>query len=104
MLEALGTSGLSAGKFAKTHGLTVQRVYWWRSQLGGGAGAAAARREAPEFVPIRVTNLASAAGATESDDVALEITVRGGTAIRVRRGFDGELLRQVVAALEGARC
>lgn len=103
MLEALGASGLSAGRFARIHGLTAQRVYWWRSQLSSGARSAV-RREAPEFVPVRVTNSTGAVASMASDEGTLEITVGSGTAIRVRRGFDGELLRQVVAALEGAGC
>lgn len=104
MLEALEASGLSAGRFAKQHGLSSQRVYWWRSQLGRGGGAAAVIQEAPAFVPVRVTALSSAAASEERAEATLEITVRGASAIRVRRGFDSELLRQVVAALEGATC
>ncbi len=46
-------------------------------QLSSGAGSAV-RREAPEFVPIRVTSSTGAVVSMARDDGALEITVGSG--------------------------
>jgi hypothetical protein len=50
------------------------------------------------FAPVQVTAERTAAGGT-----GLEVVV-GGTVVRVGHGFDGELLRRVVAALGEASC
>jgi hypothetical protein len=77
-------SGRSARAFAESEGIQPGTLRWWSSEL---------RRES-KFVDA--TSLVTA---TADASLVLEI---GGARIRVSRGFDAELLREVLAAL-GAR-
>ena len=52
------------------------------------------------FAPVRVTATATP---TTTSGHGLDVVV-GGAVVRVGRGFDGELLRQVVMALGEASC
>lgn len=70
--------------FATRHGLDAQRLYRWRTQLGGGSAATA-----PAFVEIKRTAIA-----------AIEVVLRSGHVLRVPDGVGEETLRRVVAALE----
>lgn len=108
MAAALRASGLSVARFALQHGLNGQRVHWWMKQLGGTAARTEKTKaeSRPQFVPVRVIESLSRSkpGSTPKEQGGLEIQVGDSTVIRVRRGFDNELLRSVVAALEGATC
>lgn len=107
MAVALRASGLSAARFARQHGLTGQRVYWWMAQLGATAAGEdeSQRSRRPQFVPVRVVESSSRSEKpTPREQGGLEIQVGRCTVIRVRRGFDNELLRSVVAALAEGSC
>ena len=68
-----------------------QRIRYWQGRLAGGEGA----RRRPAFLPVRVLEMAASTSAE-----AIEIVVRGERTVRVRPGFDGELLRRVLEVLE----
>jgi len=108
MAVALRASGLSAARFARQHGLTGQRVYWWMAQLGAKAAGEdeTQRSRRPQFVPVRVVESSSRSEKwpTPREQGGLEIQVGRCTVIRVQRGFDNELLRSVVAALAEGPC
>lgn len=104
MAEALEASGLSIAKFAQHHGLTSQRVYWWLERLGRREKGSKRQAVEAAFVPVRVAGFGQAGREVGAGDTSLELVVGGSTVIRVRRGFDVELLRQVVATLEGTTC
>lgn len=93
VLTALDRSGASAAQFARTHGLSVQRLRYWRARV-----ATTATTAAPEitFVPIATTS-----GAPAQIEIAL-----GGVALRLREDVDPEHLARIVAALvrAGAAC
>jgi transposase-like protein len=103
-------SGLTAREFCAEHGLSEPSFYAWRREIGrrdqertAGTQAtpavSASRRSAaaalPAFVPVRIE--ASAA-------CALEVVVAGGRLLRVRPGFDAEVLRHLLAVLEEPPC
>ena len=102
MLEALRASGLSVGRFAREHGLTPQRVSWWRSRFGQAGTSSGAASNPARLLPVRVVSGSNTAETLS--DGAVEIAVRDSVVIRVRRGFDPELLRQVIRSLEDASC
>ena len=79
-------SGLTAREFAARECCNRRTLAWWSSRLG--------REERPAFV--EVTGLVDAT----QREAMLEVVVRDGVRVRVARGFDAELLRSVVAALE----
>jgi transposase-like protein len=104
MVTALRASGEGIAEFARRHGLHEERVRRWDRRLQGqvrrAAPAMASRPAAAiTFAPVRV--LAAPAPATA--DAPLDVLV-GGAVLRVHRGFDEALLRQVVSALGGGRC
>jgi hypothetical protein len=97
MVAALRASGETPAAFALRHGVQEVRVQRWVTRVGRrlrpSAGVAPVT-----FVPVRVT--AEPAAASEH---GLDVVV-GGAVVRVARGFDGELLRRVVATLREAAC
>ena len=97
MVAALGTSGLSAHRFAEEHGLSAQRVYWWRDRLRSQRDGTQA---APALIPVRIVEQER----REGQDGTLEIVLRDGAVVRVPRRVDLGWLREVVAALEEGTC
>ena len=95
MVAALRASGETPAAFARRHGLHEVRVQRWVTRVGRKARTAAPVQPVA-FAPVRVTSAQPAAS-------GLEVVV-GGAVVRVGRGFDGELLRRVVAALGEASC
>jgi transposase-like protein len=97
MVAALRASGETRAEFARRHGVQEVRVQRWVARVGRKP-----RPSAPVtsmvFAPVRVT----AQQATASEH-GLEVVV-GGAVVRVSRGFDGELLRRVVATLGETSC
>jgi hypothetical protein len=87
----------------------AERVQTWRASGKTAEEYASRLKTAPAEKPssmVRVVRRASSASVAEpvGPDVQSEVEVTvGGARILVRRGFDAELLRQVAAALGGAR-
>jgi transposase-like protein len=82
LIEEVRTTGARVGDVAKRMGITPSSAYLWMK-------AAAPAVDAPVFarvVPVCTSSL------------RVEIA---GVALTVERGFDPELLREVVAALRG---
>lgn len=95
MVAALRASGETPAEFARQHGLREARVQRWAGRVSKKPRAAA-RRQPVAFAPVRVT--AEPAGASMLDVVV------GQAVVRVGHGFDGELLRRVVATLGEVSC
>lgn len=51
-MSALAASGMSARAFAALHGLSAQRLYWWRPRLDAESGDIEGK--AAELVPVTV--------------------------------------------------
>ena len=90
------SSGQSVAAYCASEGLSAASFYAWRRTL-----ADRNRRRPPagrpQFVPVRVTALAAGAA-------SLDVVLDGGRVVRVGAGFDADLLRAVVAALEASSC
>jgi hypothetical protein len=99
MVAALRASGETPAEFARRHGVQEVRVQRWVARVGRKPRASATVQPVV-FAPVRVT--AQQATASEHGH-GLEVVV-GGAVVRVSRGFDGELLRRVVATLGEASC
>ena len=91
-LAAHRASGLSFAVFARRHGLTVQRLRWWRQRLTPAASVTPAP---PQWLPVQLLPELARRPA-----LPLEVVVRGGQVIRVPAEFDPAVLRRVVAVLE----
>ena len=79
---------MGVAAFCRRHGLSAASLYAWRRRLSAG--------DAPAFVEAKIvepTQIPETAG-------VIEVCLRGGRRVRVGRGFDAVLLRELVAALE----
>lgn len=89
-LRELSESGLSTAAFARSKGISTQRVWYWQKRIG--------HIEPVSFVPVvlPVATKPPARGA------AIEI-VCGEIVVRVREYIDVEHMARIVAALSEAR-
>lgn len=94
VLEAWKRSGLSLARFARARAIPLSKLHRWKRRLGQGAVALA-------FHPVEVRP-AAPGGAGASG--AIELVVRGGRRVAVGPGFDAEVLREVVEAVESWPC
>lgn len=104
VLAAWEASGESLTTFARRHGLRLKRLSRWQARLRHGRASAG-----PAFHPVVVRDSARDAGerngiVSSPQTTDLELLLPGGHRIAVRRGFDAEVLRELLRALEGDRC
>ncbi len=88
--------GQSIRAFCRARGLSEPSFYAWRRTLAewkAAPTAADAPRPAPAFVPVHLV---------EATAGRMEITLAGGTRIRLRGPVDRQALADVVAALAAA--
>ena len=86
-LRRFEASGLSREEFARQASLAPSSLSNWIRKR-------ASISPQPGLVPVQVK------AAAPSDPALVEIVLRGGRRIRVSQGFDADLLRKVIAALE----
>jgi hypothetical protein len=85
-------SGLSVTAFCHRHGVAASSFFAWQRRLGRGPTAP------PGFIALQP----AAAPAPPTDGAApLELHLGAGRWLVVRRGFDGQTLRELLAVLEG---
>jgi hypothetical protein len=82
-------SGKSVAEFAASEGCNARTLAWWGWKLG-------AKKQPPSESVAFVRLMARGAASKPT----LELTIGEHVHLRVERGFDAELLRAVVAALE----
>lgn len=82
-------SGLSVRRFCARHGLSEPSFYFWRRRL---------EPKHPAFLPVRVV------ADTAPSSIPVEVVLGNERRVRVRAGFDRNLLLQVVETLEGRPC
>jgi hypothetical protein len=87
------SSGMTVKAFCQNRGLAASSLFAWRRKLGAGA-----RKERP-FVEVKTTPAGRANGDDEGGGI--ELRLRGNRRLIVRRGFDRDLLIEVVGTLEG---
>jgi transposase-like protein len=106
-------SGQTARDFCAVHGLSEPSFYAWRRELARRDEEGKRRSPTPRrtAIPRRRATRASATflpvrldAAVASVACALEVIVAGGRVLRVRPGFDADLLRQLLAVLEEPSC
>jgi hypothetical protein len=111
-VRAWRSSGKTAEEFASELDFEASTLRYWASRLKSTAASAAAAptETAGKRSRTRPTAMIARVVRQRTDDTArvegaaptLEVVV-GSARIAVRRGFEPEVLRQVVAALGGAR-
>jgi hypothetical protein len=86
-------SGLSLRAFALRHGLSLSRLGRWKARLRAGAGTV-------QFHRVEVVQPVM----LPQSGIGVDVVLRGGRRIRVRRGFDASLLEAVARAVESWSC
>jgi hypothetical protein len=100
VLSALERSGDPASVFARRHGLSPHRLLRWKNRQHGST-----RRSRPAFHPVQVEEPEDRTRAVGSEERGgLELLVDGSRRIVVRRGFDPEVLRELLRVLESRPC
>ena len=104
-IEEWSRSGQSATEFAEGKPFTSGTLTWAASQLRKGARGKGKRREGESRAKRqRKIRLAEVVRRPSKPPVAESVVVEiGGAVISVRRGFDRDLLQDIVVALRGAR-
>jgi hypothetical protein len=102
LIEAQGASGISASRFCAERGVPTSSFFAWKRKIRERAGGSHVSRSSLGFVEAKVVGRGPAREERGSmggvGGVAIEL--RGGRRVAVVRGFDRELLREVLAALE----
>lgn len=102
VLAAWHRSGESASVFARRQGLAPSRLLWWQGRV-----SAPQAKLRPVFHPVEVVttrNMATPADPGRVASSSLELMVGDSRRIVIRRGFDPELLMELVRVLEGGSC
>lgn len=101
-------SGLSQVAFCRQRQLSLSALRWWRGKFLKEGEKATRKRQSRKgrFVPVRVVESSSAAEAEVGggEGSAVEVLLGHGRSVRVRSGFNPEVLRRVIAVLEADGC
>jgi transposase-like protein len=93
------SSGLSVAAFCGRHGVAASSLFAWKRRLAREAEAAVARE--PAFVAVQAVPGAATADSDLDRTRAIELHWGGSRWLVLRRGFDAQALREVLAVLEG---
>ena len=95
ILSAWQEAGGSLSAFARKHGVDAWRLMRWRRRLSKGATI--------QFRRVELVRPRAETSSSRAED-GVEVVLRGGRRVVVRRGFDPAFLKEVVRALESWAC
>ena len=96
-------SGLSVSAFCRGKSIPPSSFYGWRQKLEGRPrqSSLATRAQGPAFVPVKLgAGAKHAPAASGAGSRPIELRLRGGRRMLVRRGFDRQVLIEAVRVLE----
>jgi hypothetical protein len=96
VIERQQVSGLSVAAFCRNNGVPASSFFAWKRRLvssSAGALAASPAGTVPDFVEAIISDPRCHAG-------SIQVRLRGGRRVLLRRGFDRDLLAEVVAFFE----
>lgn len=98
VVSAWSKSGQEVGTYCEEHGVNRSDFYRWRKRLQ--------RLKRPEFIPVHVVARETPRGARPlTAGAGVEVVLRGGVRLRLKRGFDPTVLSAAVRVLaEGGAC
>lgn len=97
VLEAWRRSGRSMAAFAREHDLVRGRLARWQRELK----TRPRESQAVAFHPVRVVMPADGQREVEH---TIELVLAGGHRVAIRRGFDAEVLEELVRVVESWPC
>ena len=96
------SSGLSLRLYSERHGLKAGTLGYWNSRLKAHAADAPASSAGPEagatFLAVHVAE--PAVSAPEPRDDRIELVLKGGSVLRIGRGFDAVTLDRLLDVVE----
>ena len=96
------SSGLSLRLYSEQHGLKAGTLGYWNSRLKAQAADALTSSAGPEaaatFLAVHVAE--PAVSAPEPRDDRIELVLKGGSILRVGRGFDAVTLDRLLTVIE----
>ena len=96
LIQQQQESGLPVSAYCRERGLSAASMFAWRRRLR----PASSRPGAETFKPVKIVPAATLYSSGEKSDSAIELCLPGEHRLVVRRGFDRELLLDVIDALE----
>jgi len=96
VIERQQVSGLSVAAFCRSNGVPASSFFAWKRRLAGSSAGAVTTSPAgtvPGFVEATISDLRCRA-------CSIQVRLRGGRRVLVGRGFDHQLLAEVVAFFE----
>jgi hypothetical protein len=96
LLDQHRASGLSIVAFCRRHELAVATFHFWKRRL-------LHQQDAPAFIEVRTTpqpEVRAVVDAPVPDRGGFELRLRRGVRLRVGRGFDRQLLNELIDTLE----
>ena len=94
------TEASSVSSVARKHGVAASLVFRWRREAGI-AGKKRAHKPATAFLPVTLPALPHAGAAAGADRGTIEIELTSGHKLRVSGPVEANILKQVLAVLEG---
>jgi hypothetical protein len=93
-------SGLAVSVYCRERGISAASMFAWRRRLRPASGLSVdPQAGSPTFKPVTVVPETLGRSA-EQPDGAIELRLRGGRHLIMRRGFDHQLLAELVQAME----
>jgi transposase-like protein len=89
-------SGQTMAQYCRQRGIPASSLFFWRRRLKRAAGATA-------FVEAKLPACSPEFSAYDVSSASIEILCAKGRRIGLRKGFDPNVLREAVQALEGLR-
>jgi len=96
-LAAWKRSGATLSEYARSVGLSYQRLHRWRLRLEASGAA-----QQPAFLPVRI--LEAEPAAVHERASGLEVLAPGGLRIVVPPDFDASVLERLLRAVRRASC
>lgn len=101
IIERQQSSGQSAAAWCRQHGISQASFFAWKRRLGtSGSSIRLSLSKAVEPPASPTSGFVEVKAAEEAGADGIEIFLRGGRCLRVRRGFDRDLLVELVRTLE----
>ena len=94
------SSGLSLRLYSEEHGLKAGTLGYWNSRLKPQAADALTSSAGPEATFLAVHVAEPAVSAPEPRDDRIELVLKGGSVLRVGRGFDAMTLDRLLDVVE----
>ncbi len=87
-------SGLTAGEFARRHGINVHTLQWWKWRLGAVGAEGAPRSPAESLAPLTFVEMT---GALASEP--MELVLGTGVRVRLPPSFETDALERLLDVL-----